>query len=63
MKRCPTCKNAMSTRRVLSRFTGPFCSPKYEVQEYCAYCEWKGTTGPGKQLRELIKEHNHETES
>lgn len=60
MKYCPTCKNALSTRLVLSSFTGPFCSPLYKTQKYCAYCEWKGTTGPGKQLRELIKKHNHE---
>jgi hypothetical protein len=24
----------------------------------CSYCAWKGTSGPGKQLREIIEDHN-----
>lgn len=26
----------------------------------CFYCNWKGTTGPGKELKEIIKNHNEE---
>jgi hypothetical protein len=26
----------------------------------CGYCAWKGTSGPGKQLRQIVKSHNNE---
>lgn len=26
------------------------------TEDYCFYCNWKGWEGPGKQLREVIKE-------
>jgi len=27
-------------------------------EEYCPYCEWKGDSGPGAQLKEIIKQAN-----
>ena len=53
---CPTCKNEMKSRRVESSYCGVLNRPLYEDVKYCPYCEWKGTTGAGKQLRNLIKE-------
>jgi hypothetical protein len=56
MKICLECGNTLQTRKVTIDFKGPKCSARRETQEYCEYCEWKGTTGPGKLLRSLIKE-------
>jgi len=53
---CPTCKNQIGTRKVLQDHKGPMCSPRYINEPFCPYCEWKGTTGPGAQLRAIIKE-------
>ncbi len=55
---CPTCKNEMNTRRIPKRNQGPYGVTVWERQHFCPYCEWKGTTGPGKQLRDIIKETN-----
>jgi len=30
-----------------------------KMETYCPYCNWKGAAGLGKQLKELIKEHNN----
>lgn len=33
----------------------PLCgNTEQNKHGYCSYCSWKGTTGPGAQLRELI---------
>jgi len=56
---CNICGNNLKTRKVLANYTGPFCSKVYARETYCEYCEWKGTTGPGKQLREAIAEKNN----
>ena len=59
---CPTCKNQMATRQVRDlESTGCLGKPLFKRVLYCPYCEWKGITGPGKQLREILKEYNNET--
>ena len=59
MNNCSICENAIRTRRVFIANDGPLCRPRYRNEEYCAYCEWKGVSGPGKQLREIIKKVNN----
>jgi hypothetical protein len=53
---CPDCGNHWSSRQVKSLKTGAFGRALYEKEVYCACCEWNGTKGPGKRLRELIKQ-------
>jgi len=60
MNKCPTCKNNLETRKYIVDYHGPMGTARKVTESFCAYCEWKGTTGPGKQLRDLIKEHNDE---
>lgn len=62
MEICDTCENNLQHRRILVDHNGPFCKPRYKQEKYCFYCEWKGTSGPGKQLREVIKEANTSNE-
>jgi len=52
--KCSYCGNTLSSRRVPTGKTGPYCKPLYAEQSYCPYCEWKGNTGPGKWLRDTI---------
>lgn len=56
---CPTCGNQIRKRKVFVGNVGPKCAPVYNKEPYCSYCEWKGTTGAGKELRDIIKEYNH----
>jgi len=59
---CPKCNNSIRFRKIKSTKTGPLCTPLFEQVEYCEYCEWKGTTGMGKQLRDVIKEISRNAE-
>jgi hypothetical protein len=54
--KCKTCGNPKETRRVRSLVTGPMGRPTTVAEVFCPYCEWKGISGPGKQLRDLIKQ-------
>lgn len=58
MKTCSTCNNDLQYRKVLRKTTGPFCTRLFKQEEYCAYCEWKGTTGPGAVLKAIAKKVN-----
>lgn len=60
MERCQTCQNNIKARRVFLDYKGPKGKARYIYEPYCWYCEWKGTVGPGQQLRKMIKEHNDE---
>ena len=51
---CPTCKNPMEIRKIFKDYKGPFCRKRFTKEKYCPYCEWKGTSGPGKQLKDII---------
>lgn len=63
MTYCKQCKNPLRTREIRQDFNGPMGKVRYINEEYCPYCEWKDTTGPGAQLKQLIKEHNANVES
>ena len=65
MARCHYCDRENATMKVndpgpkvnrvtpfVMWFCGPDCKNEFE------YSCWKGTAGPGKQLKEIIKEHN-----
>jgi hypothetical protein len=59
--KCSVCKdNDLQTRRVFLDYNGPMCRPRYSTEEFCFYCEWNGTAGLGKQLRDVIQLHNKE---
>jgi hypothetical protein len=48
----------MRTRKVLLEETGPLCKRLYKQVPFCEYCEWKGNTGPGAQLKTIIANMN-----
>jgi len=62
---CSTCKNKLYQRtykeKIHHKYRQPgwFYTEKLVTQDYCPYCEWKGATGPGKHLREIIAQNNH----
>jgi len=56
MNCCTRCKNPLKTRPSGEQtYLG---LGKYEmiIEEYCPYCEWKGDSGMGAELKELIKQ-------
>ena len=53
-KKCTTCNNQMQTRKIFKDYKGPYCRARYAKEKFCEYCEWKGTIGPGKQLKDII---------
>jgi len=56
---CPKCKNQLQTRAVFSGKTGPMGKKLTKQVAWCPYCEWKGDSGPGKDLKNAIKAHNN----
>ena len=61
MKTCSICGDQIQTRKVLANFSGPLGKRVYVKEEYCFYCEWKGTTGIGAEMKAIIKNHNANT--
>jgi hypothetical protein len=59
--KCSICGNALSTYKPQNIFKLKSWKQKDNNITFCSYCEWKGTTGAGEQLRNIIKEHNNET--
>ena len=59
-KTCQTCNNKMKVRKVHKDYKGPYCRARDTNEEYCEYCEWKGTAGPGKQLKDIISSNKEE---
>jgi hypothetical protein len=57
MSKCSVCNNQLATVAVHYP-GGPMGTRIKKMETYCPYCNWKGTSGPGKQLRDVIKEHN-----
>ena len=51
--KCNTCNNDLQTVTVWLP-GGPMGTRIRSVETFCQYCNWKGTTGPGKQLREMV---------
>ena len=53
---CNTCNIPLRIRKILIDHQGPMGRARYRHESFCWYCEWKGTTGPGAELRTIIKE-------
>jgi hypothetical protein len=45
----------MQLRKVQQKARGPYNRSFYIKEWFCEYCEWKGITGPGAQLRNAIQ--------
>jgi len=60
--KCDVCSNELKSRRIRTQFTGPLGKPffKYEIKSFCSYCQWKGNSGPGAELKHIIKEMNNQ---
>ena len=57
---CPTCGNRLVKvphKERVYKGMGVW-GTKTTKKEVCKYCVWKGATGPGAELRQIIKEHN-----
>lgn len=54
---CPTCNNRMMQRTTYEKLmkAGRRVNGKRKIEKYCEYCEWKGTTGAGAELRAAIQ--------
>ena len=55
-QKCKVCGNQLKKRQVSLGYIGALCTEKFKEETYCWYCEWKGTSGKGKMLRDLIKD-------
>ena len=55
---CSKCNNELKTRMVSLGHIGPYCRERFTKETYCPYCEWKGDSGAGKELKELISKLN-----
>ena len=58
---CAICGDKITTRKKIIGYpNGPFGKPQYKgTEEYCPYCNWRGTAGYGETLRQFIKENNN----
>lgn len=60
MANCSVCNNTIKYRQTLEKeYMGMgVWERKKEQLPYCDYCEWKGTTSLGRQLRKFIHKMN-----
>jgi len=61
MGTCPICNNRFVERKYKEKIWGGIKKGyinKTETKLICEYCEWKGNSGPGAILKEMIKEKN-----
>ena len=62
MAKCQRCGNELVSRpykKQVYKGMGVYRNKTY-YESICEYCIWKGDSGPGKQLKQLIKEADND---
>jgi len=61
MNYCTRCNNPLKVSHLRERShrgMGVYKMVIVATKEWCPYCDWKGDTGPGTELKETIKQAN-----